>query len=119
MKNRSTSAPRKKRRGQQPIQEDDDYLSPAEIRELKRRIRDSKDPTRYMLVSEFSRRFILYYNVSDDVYAMNEPTAGTLFKRRKAAESVRRLLGGGVSVVKYTKSGKNLKRLSPYRSWRF
>ena len=49
--------------------EDFEPLSPAQIRELERRVRDSRDPIRYMLVSEFSRRFILYYNVSDDVYA--------------------------------------------------
>jgi hypothetical protein len=69
-----------------------------------------------MLVSEFTRRFILYYNVSDDVYAMNNPSGGTLFKRRKAAEVVRSLLGDRILIVKYiTKRGGKLKRLSPYR----
>ena len=56
-----------------------------------------------MLVSEFSRRFILYYNVSSDTYVMNEPSEGTLFKRRAAAESVKKLLGKRISIVKYTK----------------
>jgi hypothetical protein len=68
-----------------------------------------------MLVSEFSRRFILYYNVSSDTYIMNEPSGGTLFKRREAAESVKQLLGQGVSVVKYSSKHGKLKRLSPYR----
>lgn len=69
-----------------------------------------------MLVSELTRRFILYYNVSDDVYAMNSPSGGTLFKRRKTAEVVRRLLGDRISIVQYiTKGGGKLKRLSPYR----
>lgn len=71
------------------------------------------DPVRYMLVSEFSRRFILYYNISDNVFAMNNPKGGTLFKRREAAESVRELLGKGISIVKYTRQGKILKRLTP------
>src|SRR5574341_266603 len=81
---------------------DDEPLSPALIRELKRRLRDSSDPVRYMLVSEFSRRFILYYNVSTHMFAMNDPSRGTLFKRREAAEAVKKLLSKGISIVKYT-----------------
>lgn len=96
--------------------EDFEPLSPAQITELERRVRDSRDPIRYMLVSEFSRRFILYYNVSDDVYAMNDPGGGTLFKRLKTAASVKRLLGKGTSIVKYTTKGGKLKRLSSYQS---
>jgi len=68
-----------------------------------------------MLVSEFSRRFVLYYNISDDVFAMNEPNRGTLFKRRAAAEKVKTLLSSGVSIVKFSTKGKKLKRLSPIR----
>jgi len=85
--------------------QDDEPLSPEFIRELKRRLRDSRDPLRYMLVSEFSRRFILYYDVTSD----------TLFKRREAAESVKNLLGKNVTVVKFTTKGGKLKRLSAYR----
>lgn len=96
-------------------EEDLEPLSPAQIRELERRVRDSRDPVRYMLVSEFTRRFILYYNVSDDVYAMNNPSEGTLFKRLKTAQSVKKLLGGKTSIVKYTTARGKLKRLSPYR----
>ena len=95
--------------------EDFEPLSPALIKELERQVRDSRDPIRYMLVSEFSRRFILYYNVSDDVYAMNDPGAGTLFKRLKTAKIVKSLLGKGTSIVKYTTKGGKLKRLSPYQ----
>lgn len=98
------------------VGEDDvEPLTPAQIKELERRIRDSRDPVRYMLVSEFTRRFILYYNVSDDTYVMNDPTGGTLFKRLKAARSVKKLLGSGTSIVKYTTERGRLKRLSPYR----
>ena len=100
---------------QKPVLDDEEELSPAAIRELERRVRDSRDPIRYMLVSEFSRRFVLYYNVSDNVFAMNDPSRGTLFKRRAAAESVKRLLGSGISIVKYTTMGGKLKRLSSYR----
>lgn len=95
--------------------QDMEPLSPAQTKELRRRVRDSDDPTRYMLVSEFSRRFILYYNVSDDVYVMNDPTGGTLFKRFKTAQTVKKLLGVRTSIVKYTTARGKLKRLSPYR----
>jgi hypothetical protein len=107
--------PKNASRGQsEQSAEDKEPLPPALIRELKRRLRDSRDPVRYMLVSEFSRRFILYYNVSSDTYIMNQPTGGTLFKRVKAAESVKQLLGAGVAIVKFTTKGGKLKRLSPY-----
>jgi hypothetical protein len=98
---------------------DEEPLSPAVIRELKRRIRDADDPVRYMLVSEFSRRFILYYNVSSGMFVMNEPSGGTLFKGREAAEGVKKTLGRGISIVKYTTKHGKLKRLSPYRGRRF
>lgn len=96
-------------------EEDDESLSPAMIRELERRLRDARDPVRYMLVSEFGRRSILYYNVSDNVFAMNNPSGGTLFKRREAAVRVRQLLGKRISIVKFTTEGGKLKRLSPHR----
>jgi hypothetical protein len=97
---------------------DDPQLSPEWIRELKRRVKDSRDPVRYMLVSEFSRKFILYYDVSTDTYAMNYPSRGTLFKRREVAERVKNHLGEGVALVKFTVKGGKLKRLSPFRGMR-
>jgi hypothetical protein len=55
-----------------------------------------------MLVSEFSRKFILYYDVTSGNYVMNDPSRGTLFKRREIAESVKAHLGRGVALVKFT-----------------
>lgn len=78
-------------------------------------MRDHDDPIRYLLVSEFSRRFILYYDVSRDVYVMNDPGRGTLFKQLQIAQAVRKHLGRGVSIVKYTTKGGKLKRLSPHQ----
>jgi hypothetical protein len=86
--------------------------------ELKRRLKDSRDPVRYVLVSEFSRKFILYYDVSTDTFAMNIPSRGTLFKRREIAESVKDHLGQGIALVKFTIKGGRLKRLSPFRGIR-
>ncbi|MFQ5828536.1 MAG: hypothetical protein ACE5JD_05195 [Candidatus Methylomirabilia bacterium] len=75
---------------------DDEPLTKAQIRELRRRVGDLDDPVRYVLVSELTPRFALYYDVSDDVYAMNEPKGGTLFKRRQTALAVKRSLRSGV-----------------------
>jgi hypothetical protein len=90
------------------------HLSAREMTELKRRIRDFDNPIRYVLASEFTPRFILYYNVSDDVYVMNEPEKGTLFKRLNAAENVKKLLGKHTVIVRFTTKGGKLKRLSRF-----
>jgi hypothetical protein len=95
--------------------DDDGDLTPGQIRELKRRVKDMDDPVRYLIVSEFSRRFILYYNASDDTFAHNNPAGGTLFKRRAAAESIRKLLRSTVAIAKFSIKGKRLKRISPFR----
>ena len=51
-----------------------------------------------MLVSRIADRFILYYNVTDDVYAM-DPRGGTLFKRRRTALAVKTLLSPRIEVL--------------------
>ena len=96
-------------------QEDDEPLTKAELRQFREIARDLDDPIRYIVVSEFARNFILYYNVSSDTFVMNEPAGGTMFKRLKAAQAVRRLLGHGLRIVAYTTKSGHLKRLSPYR----
>ena len=96
---------RKGRRGRpkllRPLDNSDDWpLTKAEIRELDRRLADTRDRTRYLLVSVFGPRFVLYYNVSGDMYGMNDPRYATLFKRRAAALAIKRLLGSGVQVLR-------------------
>ena len=71
-----------------------------------------------MIVSEFTRRFILYYNVSDDVWALNNPEGGTLFKRRRAAIAISRFLGDRVHVIRVSAKEGRIKRVSPYRASR-
>ena len=78
----------------------DDELTPSQIRELRRRMADFDDVTRYLLVSQMGPRFALYYNVSDDVYAMNNPRGATLFKRLEAALAVKALLGGSIRILR-------------------
>jgi hypothetical protein len=74
-------------------------LTAAQIRELNRRVDDLNDRTRYLLVSPFTRRFVLYSDVSRDVWAANEPANGTLFKRRAAATAIKALLRDSVRIV--------------------
>lgn len=87
-------------RGADRVDEDESPLTRAQMQELDRRVKDLHDRTRYLLVSAFSPKFILYYNVSEDTYGMNEPAHATLFKRRASAIAIRRMLGGGVEVVR-------------------
>ena len=94
---------RQKRRPVESIQDPDEDVAPltkAQMRELDRRIKDSRDRTRYLLVSALTRRFVLYYNVSDDCYGQNDPRYATLFKRRAAAEAICQQLGDRVRVVR-------------------
>ena len=114
----SAKIPGRADRKRNELADDDTPLSPEWIKEIKRRVRDSRDPVRYMLVSEFTRRFILYYNVTTDTFAMNDASRGTLFKRREIAESAKAHLGDGVALVKFTVKGDRLKRLSPFRGMR-
>lgn len=74
-------------------------LSRPQIRELNRRVRDSMDRTRYLLATALTLRHALFYNVSDDVFAMDDPTRGTLFKRRETAMAVKTLLKGRAQIL--------------------
>ena len=93
--------PRKVKAGR-TISDDDAPLSKAQIRELRREVAYLKDPIRYLIVSEMGPKFALYYNVTEDLYGMNDLAYATLFKRRAAALAVRRLLGRGTRVIKCT-----------------
>lgn len=97
---------------------EDEPLSEKWVKEIKRRVREAEDPIRYMIVSEFNRRFVLYYNVSSDSFVMNSPEHGTQFKRREIAENVARLLGKHHALVKCTTKNGKLRRLSPVRRTR-
>ena len=70
-------------------------LSAKEIAELKRTIDDSRDPTRYVIVSLFSKRFCLYYLPESGNYIMNEIPVEAMFKRKAEALAVARVLDRG------------------------
>lgn len=80
--------------------DEDVILTAAQRRELDRRVKDARDRSRYLLVSQIGDRFALYYNVSEDAYVANDPTYATLFKREAAARVVQRLLGSNVRIVR-------------------
>jgi len=93
-------------------------LSAAWIREIERRVADSRDPARYVIVSALlsgppatRRRWELFYDVSDDVWAM-EIQGATLFKRKRTARVVAQLLGDGYEVIE-VRLGKNRKVIRP------
>lgn len=69
--------------------EDNLELSPEQIRELKRRVKDLEDPVRYVIHSDFlsAGRWRMFLNVSDDTWCDYINTA-TLFKRSRHAEAV-------------------------------
>jgi hypothetical protein len=77
------------------IEEEDDFppLSKKELRILKERAAEMDDPTRFVIVSAFSRRFCLYYVPADGVFAMNDLPPGSLFKCRDEAKAVAKVLG--------------------------
>jgi len=92
--------------------EDDDELSPEFIKELRRRIADSKDPVRYVIYSNMtdSGSWRLWLDVSGDMYGMSIDQA-TLFKRKPVAQAVAKANSSGrkdrLRVAKITtKNGK-------------
>jgi hypothetical protein len=93
---------------------DDEPISPKLARELARQIKEIHDPTRYVIVSAFSRRFLLYYDVCADSYPMNNLESATLFKRRSVAEAVMSVLGNhhAIMTVRLRKKGA-IKRVTP------
>lgn len=90
-------------------------ISSEWAKEIKRRVREMESPIRYIITSALSRRFVSYYNVSTDTFAVNNPEQGTLFKRQEVAACVAEILGPGYAVMKFTIRNGVLKRLSPYQ----
>ena len=114
VKNKSKSkSPASKNIGQ--VSDEDLSISPEWVKEIKRRVREAENPICYIITSALSRRFVSYYNVSTDTYAVNNPEHGTLFKRQEVAACVAEILGPGYAVVKFTTRNGVLKRLSPYQ----
>lgn len=94
------------------LRDKENDLSPEFLRELRRRIADSKDPVRYAVFSNVADqpRWRFWLDVSDDVYGMSIDQA-TLFKREHVARAVARSRSSRrqdhLSIAKITtKNGK-------------
>jgi hypothetical protein len=88
--------------------EDPDLFNKSQLAELRKQIKDSRDPARYMIKSGLyevvKRNF--YYNVSDDVWTTAQ-AEGTLFKRIEAAEAILSLLNEDDTIIQVVaKAGK-------------
>jgi len=86
-------------------------LTKAQVRELKRRVADLRDPVRYLVVKQIGSRFAMYYDASDGLYAMNDPKGATLFKYRAVAVAVQRELGRPARVLRCTTKRSGGKRV--------
>lgn len=73
--------------------------SKAQIRELNRRIKDFDDPRQFMIISPLTKRFILYYDAANNLWAMDRE-AGSRFKKREVAEAVAGCLGDRVRLLR-------------------
>ena len=109
-KGRRNPYPTRLRRAQAEHPELDPDLPPltkAQIRRLDRQTRDIRDKTRYYIEAWILKRhrFVLYYNMTDDMWAM-DLTGATFFKRKRTAEAVRALLGDRTRVVRIAKPPK-------------
>lgn len=64
-------------------------LTPEQIRELKRRIKDSENQVRYVIYTDLlpRGRWRLFFNVSEDTWC-DDVNAATLFKRDYYAQAV-------------------------------
>jgi hypothetical protein len=78
------------------VPEEDEELSPALKRELKRRIADAKDAVRYVVFSDIigNGRWRLWLDVSGDGY-WDTINNATLFKREHVARAVARAYSEG------------------------
>jgi hypothetical protein len=104
-------------------------LTQRQIAELKRRMADSMDPRRYVIVSPFSPNFSLFYCPADGVFAMNEIPDAALFKRKaealavaRAMESGRRKGARGLQVIEVKKTKRAVRILEQVkvdgRAWK-
>jgi hypothetical protein len=108
---------KKRRRGEPEVADDDPPLSAAWRKEISRRIKESDDPTRYVIVSGFSRRMLLYYDASNDRFPGNDVSRATLFKRHSVACAVAEVLGAHHVLMKVRlKKDGSIKQLTSIRS---
>lgn len=75
-------------------------ISAAALVRLRQAMADFKETRRFVIVRRVIPGYLMYYNVSDHGFVLNNPAAGTLFLKRDAAEAVAALLHPGVRVLR-------------------
>jgi hypothetical protein len=94
---------------------DDEFppLTKRQVAELERRVGDTMDPRRYVIVSSFLPNFSLFYCPSDGIFVMNEIPETALFKRKAEALAVARVLerrrrkrARGLQVIQVKKTNR-------------
>ena len=104
-------------------------LSPSQLAELKRRMKDFEDQTRYIVVSSLFRRAVSVYDISRNVYCHGQVEDGCLVKDRRIANAIAKQLRGkrknfDLAVIAVRKTAKGYRALEDIRgvrgqkSWR-
>lgn len=70
-------------------------LSKKQVAELKRRLYDMKDETRYVVASCWTRKSVAFYDIQRGLYTLNEIEPTCLVRRRDHAEAIARCLDRG------------------------
>lgn len=70
-------------------------LSKKDAAELRRRMKDLKDPTRYVIASCWTGKHVTFYDVQRGGYVLNEIAPFCLLRRREDAEAIVRALDRG------------------------
>jgi hypothetical protein len=98
-------------------------LSKRQLAELARRVKDTLDPVRYVIVSPFAPNFSMCYCPSDGMFVMNEIPDLALFKRKTEALCVAQVLerrlskpGGGLQIIQVKKTKRGVRILGHVRS---
>jgi hypothetical protein len=110
---------------------DDEFppLTKRQVAELERRVADTMDPRRYVIVSSFLPNFSLFYCPSDGAFVINEIPETALFKRKAEALAVARVLvrrrrkgARGLQVIQVKKTKRAVRILEEVhvdgRTWK-
>ncbi len=110
--------------------DDDPPLTKRQLQNLKKRIADLNDPTRYVIASPILRNWCFFYQPADAVYLVNRIEPNCLFKRKAVAQAVAKVLNGSkrkkdAQVITIRKTKKGFRILdyvlnpdNPKQSWK-
>lgn len=68
-------------------------MKPEDLKELKRRVHELRDPVRYVVVSTLLRGWTMVYDVANNVYCNDHVSEGCLIKDEPLAKTIAKQLG--------------------------